>query len=353
MTAYQNFTLLDRREYFAALLQDIQATKPGEYIALTAMEFDPAVAAVAEIFAALAEAAQRGVKAYVSVDAINFMDLEAVGPFWRVHPLSRTSSPSCAPYLQLLETLKKAGGHYGVTNWPAQRSWQFVPKGRSHIKAASIGNKLYVGGCNLSNPNDIDCMISWSDKTVSSWIRTMIISMVQTQDTAQAFNLSDETLRIGPNMALLRDAGKPKQSVIYENALELIDEAKQYITITCQYFPGGRTAQHLLAAQARGVTVEILFSPPHAHRKFASLHTLDQAFEHLRLPSDFFAHRLPKHAPKLHAKVLTSDIGTMVGSHNYVEAGVLFGTAEIALRTDDTQLGQQLIQKLKQEIAQY
>ena len=39
--------------------------------------------------------------------------------------------------------------------------------------------------------------------------------------------------------------------------MQLIDEARERVLITCQYFPNDVTAAHLQAAYERGVKVEI------------------------------------------------------------------------------------------------
>jgi hypothetical protein len=53
--------------------------------------------------------------------------------------------------------------------------------------------------------------------------------------------------------------------------------------------------------------------------------------ESLRVPSHFFEGMIAKKNTMLHAKLLATDAGAMIGSHNYVRAGVALGTAEIAL----------------------
>ena len=41
---------------------------------------------------------------------------------------------------------------------------------------------------------------------------------------------------------VLIDAGVPGQSTIFENALELIDGAQEWLLLTCQFFPNSVTA---------------------------------------------------------------------------------------------------------------
>jgi len=141
------------------------------------------------------------------------------------------------------------------------------------------------------------------------------------------------------------------QSLIYDEALNMIDSAKEWIYVTCQYFPGGPTAKHLAAAQKRGVRIQIDFSHPHTHNSAAAVHHMHQLAQRARgLPRNFFAGRLDKHVPKLHAKVLATEQGAMLGSHNYVVQGVQFGTAEIALQSFDPIFSNALCDFMKDQI---
>jgi phosphatidylserine/phosphatidylglycerophosphate/cardiolipin synthase-like enzyme len=151
-------------------------------------------------------------------------------------------------------------------------------------------------------------------------------------------------------MQILIDAGVPKQSTIYDHALALIDDAREHIFFTCQYFPGGKTARHLLAAHKRGVDVRIVYSHPLAHGVKSPGHYLYNARERLRLPAEFFADQRTAKAPLLHAKVIATEKGAIVGSHNYVSQGVWLGTAEIALLNQDPAFAKAVIRKIGSDL---
>ena len=79
---------------------------------------------------------------------------------------------------------------------------------------------------------------------------------------------------------------------------------------------------------------------------------MHQMRERMRnLPEHFFAGRLGKLVPKLHAKVLASEKAAIVGSHNYVIQGVNFGTAELALHSMDPAFALAVRNFTNQEIA--
>lgn len=194
-------------------------------------------------------------------------------------------------------------------------------------------------------------MVSWQDTQTADWLFDTMRQVADQQSTKTALGGVDRGFTIDSNTTLLLDAGTPKQSLILDEAYKLIDSAKDSIFLTCQYFPGDATAQHLKAAYARGVKVTVIYSHPSAHGQLkAPAHHAYAAKERLRVPREFFAHRLPKGAPLLHAKILVTDAGSMVGSHNYVVQGVNFGTAELAMLSRDLKFGRALIDKITKQL---
>src|SRR5215471_9707231 len=160
---------------------------------------------------------------------------------------------------------------------------------------------------------------------------------IRTQSTKRALQAQDRELVLNNRTKLLLDAGKPKQSIIFKDALQLIDDAQEWLVMTCQYFPAGITIEHLLQAHKRGVHVRLYYNVPiklvsglyYDHPARPGLRTLVHhlllARARRRLPAIFFAHELPKATPYMHAKLLASEKGAMIGSHNYIAAGVNFG----------------------------
>jgi hypothetical protein len=349
-----NFRALSRTEYFNQLLHGINASQPGDRVAIATMTFAPQFPIIKQIMEAMIQAAERGVHTSLSVDAHTFMTDSAQklpGSMWLApsNP-SRYTGIFKEKYL-MLERLSKAGGHYAVTNIP-KRSFSMIPAGRSHIKAAVINDTLYIGGCNLANPHHADVMVTTDDSLASDFVFQMIQTMVQTGYTSQSFMGKDTAFPLDHRSVLLRDAGTRNQSAIYEAALEMIDTAEKSIYLTCQFFPGGPTARRLLAAQKRGVEVRIVFSHPSMHGPYSLLHQAHHGQAKMRYPHSFFAGKLTRELPYLHAKIIATDKGVLVGSHNYVTAGVRFGTAEIALRSLDPELGKTLIDCVETQLAE-
>ena len=347
----KNYTLLTRPEYFATLAAAIQAAGEGERVMVATMAFDATEPMVRNIAAEMAAAASRGAHVTLLIDAINFLldGRGSPGPLLIRRSLSNLQG-IYAETQQILESIRHAGGSYRITNIPKRRL-QLPVAGRSHIKGAVVGDSVFVGGCNLERPQQLDIMMSWADRRAADTLMEWLERIAENGQTRDAFADVDIQTRINSTTGLLLDAGVPGQSLIYDEALRLIDDAREWIYLTCQYFPGGVTARHLAMAQARGVRVEIDYAHPRSHGSAAMLQRLHQVRQRARrLPRNFFAGQLGKHAPKLHAKILASEREALLGSHNYITQGVTFGTAELALHTTDRACINALRSFMKQQL---
>jgi phosphatidylserine/phosphatidylglycerophosphate/cardiolipin synthase-like enzyme len=303
---------------------------------------------VADLMEAMVSAAKRGVQVRAIIDAHCLMvDDFRPGPLWLwANPKPEQYHGSFKAIREALQDLRQAGGTYSIANHPAKR-FSNPYAGRSHIKLALVNNLIFLGGCNFQHPEQPDIMVSWSDYATADWLRVLAGRIADAPSALLSMEGKDVEHRVADNATIFVDASLPKQSVILRQAYQLIDEAQESLAITCQYFPGGETAQRLLAAHRRGVKVRIYYSPPVAHGFQAPAHWFYNHLERRKLPPEFFAHEMPSESPKLHAKILLSEKSVMIGSHNYVQAGVNLGTAEIALRVDgDTDLNKRVTQHI-------
>jgi len=299
---------------------------------------------IPELVKALAKAGQRGAEVSLIFDAyaITYANRTAarVGAFvWPgVNP--RLQSSKHRAITNALAYLQKHGVRYAVTNQPHARIVApFV--GRSHIKTAIINNRVFIGGNNLHEPTETDEMISFVHQTTADWLYAKMHALLDKPYTLQAFGGHDISHTIDQNTTLLLDVGVKKQSIILQNAIDVIDHAQKQLLITCQYFPNGITAQALKRAVQRGVKVTVIYNMPRKHGLLESpAQFASESRERLRMPAGLFRYRLAARKPFMHAKVLASEHEAMVGSHNYISAGVAFGTAELAMRRKDPQFAQ-------------
>jgi cardiolipin synthase len=347
------FNWYTHTEYWPALRAKIDKLRKGDRMLLATMTFQPDEPEIALTLKSLYAAAGRGVYTALAVDAHDFMikdskSSSALGPLWYAQELPKRLSGPFAVRLQALQTLQqKPTGRYTILNLP-QRRFTLPIAGRSHIKLAIVNDEIFIGGCNMQGTNNIDAMVSWNDPKTADWLYITMQASMQAQSVKQAVHEQDQSLKIDPQTTLFVDAGVPKQSAILHSALQLIDAAREFVIITCQYFPNSVTAQALKRAHARGVKVRIVFPHPSMHGYVGGAGQQINMFrESLRVPKGFFTEMLPRGGDTLHAKLLITDTGTMIGSHNYVAAGVLLGTAEIALLSRDKDFAKQALKTLK------
>jgi phosphatidylserine/phosphatidylglycerophosphate/cardiolipin synthase-like enzyme len=332
----------------------VRATKKGERVAVTTMTFIPDEPLIGALMDELGAAARRGVHTYLTVDAYTFLldaETKLPGPLWFSNDLDRNIKQPYRRWRDVLRNLQKQGVQVAITNRP-QRAFSLPQAGRSHIKMAIVDDKLYVGGCNLYGPDEISLMVQFESKKTADWLFPFVQKMAETGQTSEVFKGKDLMLQIDDKTELLLDAGVRGQSIIYERALQMVNEARDWLVFTCQYLPHGVTADHLVAALRRGVEVKILFNNPREHGPIeGALEYAARFREKLRLPKSFFAGELPKGAPYLHGKLLASEGGAMVGSHNYVTTGVRLGTPELALLRRDRDFAQNLADFITQQLS--
>lgn len=340
------FSLYTRAEYYHELASMVAKTKKGDHISVATMSFMPEEPPIQRIMLELCSAARRGVNITLLVDAFPFLLGEgaAPGPLLFTRQLPRYMPRVFRARLAALRNLEAHGGKFAIVNWPGQRfSNPFA--GRSHIKFAVVNNFIFVGGCNLTKVNHLDLMVGWHDATTASRLHTFAHNVAESGSVRKTLGTQDVNISVNPTTSLLIDVGIPGQSLIMDTALSLIDTAQEGIFITCQYFPNNVTARQLAAAQERGVAVQIVYNHPSKHpMPLNLLHHAVLLTEKHRKQRGLFDYQLPRKHDFLHAKVLVTDQGCMIGSHNYVRAGVKFGTAEVALLSHDRQFGDKLIE---------
>jgi len=329
--------LLDKPAYLQHLADAIGRTKRGDRVAVASFTFEPEEPPIARLVSELCAAAQRGVQVSLAVDAYIFLlhgRRKTPGPWWFNMQAKPPLHGVFRERLAAIEVLRNSGVVVGITNQPARR-FSTPQRGRSHIKAAVVNDQVYVGGCNLSDFR-LDLMLQWHDSDTADWLYPHLCAMATLERTSEAFDGQDWAQPVQGGAMLLVDAGLPERSIILDRSLELIDTAQRWIFIASQYFPHGLTGQHLQRARQRGVTVYTMHNHPSQHGLAeGSLLHLVLLRERTRLPRSAFAGQLAKQQHYLHAKVLATEQGAIVGSHNYVPTGTKFGTAEIALQVQE------------------
>jgi phosphatidylserine/phosphatidylglycerophosphate/cardiolipin synthase-like enzyme len=346
--------ILNDHEYHAEVLRSVRATKAGDRVALMTMSFNPSEQITAALMQELIAAAKRQVRVTLVIDAISFMvqDMIPVGPLYtKFNPIPKGRRGFDAKF-HILSELRTSGGDYCITNIPT-RPLTNPFAGRSHIKFTVINDTAYLGGCNLSKTWGLDLMVRLKDQSTITWMYDFITSVIQKGNVATVLDNKDIRIPLDKATDMLVDAGRPGQSLIYGEALNLIDQAEKWIVLTCQFFPGRTTAEHIVAAQKRGVNVTVYFDPIWSRAPvLRAPHWLAEKQERKKYPAELFEHRLPKGLPRLHAKLIATEQAAMIGSHNYVVPGVTYGTAEAAILRKDVQFSKKAVEVFTKRLAE-
>ncbi|HSX17412.1 MAG TPA: phospholipase D-like domain-containing protein [Patescibacteria group bacterium] len=347
------YTFYTTTEYWAELQRRIDQTTAGGRIAMMVMDFNPTEPLMQAVFQKLFAAADRGVNVWVSVDAHTFMfnpETRSISSFLAHNDLQKLPKPLAAKLRLLRELGNKPTGHTAIINKP-KHSFSNPVAGRSHIKMSVVDDYIFVGGCNLQHTAWLDLMVGWQSKKIAGTLLAFVSDVIGNESTRTVMHGLDRCIPLDELTNLYIDAGKPGQSIILTQALALIDAAQESITMTCQYFPNAITAQHLAAAHKRGVRVEIIYSHPAMHGLVGGLgQHVSMLLERTRVPAKLFHMRLPASGPALHAKLIATEQGAIVGSHNYVRAGVRLGTAEIAVVQHTPGFSQNALAALRREL---
>ncbi|HSH55283.1 MAG TPA: phospholipase D-like domain-containing protein [Candidatus Limnocylindrales bacterium] len=346
-----NFQVYTPGDYRNVLGRLLEKSGSGDRILLTSMSMEPSEPAIGELLEQAHAAARRGATVHLGVDAFTFLMGKGLGPLW-YHP---TFPEKMHPYYQRKYDLLKSfndtpDGHSYIINKPSRR-FSLPVAGRSHLKIAIVNDYVFIGGCNFEGADWIDMMVGRQDIQAADWLYDTIVPALQQGTIRTALDSTDRELQLNDSTKLLLDAGVPNQSIILKQALTLIDSAEQWLTITCQYFPNSVTAQHLLHAHKRGVKVEIIFAHPSRQGLIGGAgQQVSLMIEKSRLPRHMFKQALKRTDPMLHAKLIACDKGVMIGSHNYVRAGVKLGTAEIALHSTNSNLTRKALAVLRRQL---
>jgi len=342
-----DFRMLSRPDYFALLAKELSRLHTGDRAVVMTMGLTPTTPEVGAVVTSMNQAAKQGADVSLIMDAFDFLingDTKVPGPLWLSSRLDfdrRMWEPFNAK-LKTLQQFSLNGVRHTVTNQPGKTFvWPFV--GRSHIKVAIVNDVIYMGGCNLNNPHELDIMLRWHDPKTANWLYQLLLDIEKVGSVRKSLHDKDIMRKLGSKTTLYIDAGVQKQSAIFDEALSMIDNAKEWIVFTSQYFAPGLGIKALDRALKRGVKITYYYSHHSMHGPIEGpLHRIAQWRERRRLPAALFEKRLPK-GQHLHAKILATENGVLIGSHNYGDMGVNSGTAEIAMKRNDVAFGKRAV----------
>jgi len=329
--------LLDKDQYIDELIQTTKLLTAKDRLIILTMSLDFRVGRGWQLFQAIKTALNAKTSVVILLDANNFMFQPGpkIGPlFYRRQNVSLLNSSSFFKLKEDLLQLEKLGAKVKLLNQPT-RPFSNPFKGRNHIKLTIISNICYFGGVNLIDNLSIDSMMRVKDDNLSNFLFDFTQRLCLKGSVKLC--LQEDLQKKFDNYELLIDKGEKKQSIIFERAIKNINDARHGIILTCQFFPDSRLIEALNRAYLRGVQVQIIYNAPTKHDfPFNIVHGLLVVYMRYikKISPDLFHHQI-KDKKFLHAKILITDDRVIYGSHNFIYAGVKYGTSELAIESHD------------------
>ncbi len=315
------FHLLQPQDYIAEATANIRKAKQRVYLMTMVLVDD---SATTDLMSALSEAAERGVEVHVAGDAFTYTDFH--GSF--IPTTHRSKRIQAANAIQ--NRLKKAGANF---IWLGRLSI-FAFAGRTHIKWCVVDNTVYCfGGVNLDEASvtNTDYMfrtenIDLADRIANEHERIVRADKSGTPLRSHRFGDDD-------NMVLI-DAGFVGDSIIYRRACYWAEQAESILLVS-QYCPTGKLNRLLKTKKS-----SLYFN----HWNTTSL--LNRWVIRIGMASTGQATSYHRRN-YLHAKFIIFSLPdgkkvAITGSHNFVWAGGLIGTREVALETTNKNIIKQL-----------
>lgn len=325
-------TPLDGVEFFTQFTEGVHAAGKGDRISIATMAFDPREKPAYELTKALLGAQARGADIRIALDDFGYLLTRQIGlvaTSWVRDPEALKSRRT------LHKSLEIAGAKVTTINTNA-RPLRSMYSGRSHAKIYAINDLGYISGHNLLETWRADTAVALNHPDAVATLHDIVGGLVATGKSQTVFQGKDRRIQLPHGDELLIDAGKPGQSLIMREALKLIDEAEEHITMTTQLFPLGRVVRHLQAAAKRGVRVDVTCAHPSTLQRPATRFLEEKIYNIQRLLYGSAAgYHTPEGLPTLHSKILMNEKKALVGSHNFDPMGVLLGNTEISLLSLD------------------
>lgn len=207
--------------------------------------------------------------------------------------------------------------------------------GRDHRKSYIADDAAWFGGLNLESNNfdDLDFMV----KITKPEIVDALVKEFERKDKPQ----NDYVVECDSQTELLVDVGKRGQSLILDKATELVRNAEKSVQVFSLFLPDGKFVSALEEARRKGVNISIVTGK--ADALGVPISKLIQKI--YKMYFEKFYSQLPLILDDhiVHAKLLIVDGKTVLfGSHNLSTLGVLAGTEEMAILSENPELARSL-----------
>lgn len=285
-----------------------------------------------ELIDALASAAERGVDVEVAADIFTYGEL---GGFFLP---TRYRTKKSRETTMMSRRFRKSGVRF---TWLG-KSRVLLASGRTHIKWCVVDDVVYsFGGVNLYEKgiNNNDFIFRTQDQELADKLLDEYSQLVKAD--SGNYSVRSHQFNYGSNKILI-DGGVFFDSIIYRRACKLAAESFK-IRLVSQYCPTGK-----LGRLIKETNSELYFNPPQ-NANFINSVVIKLG---MLLSGNKTLYKKHKY---LHAKFMIFETYdgrkvAITGSHNFVFAGVMLGTREVALETEDPRIINQLESFLKNKV---
>lgn len=236
---------------------------------------------------------------------------------------------------ETLRRLSYGGVFITFLNPPTKIEKIFPFTGRSHIKMYMVDDTVYLGGINIGDNSfkGIDFVVKYQNSEVAEALAYQFEHGEEVEEDYQRdFANGDQ---------LIVDAGDKGKSSILDRALEMVGNATDSVRAISFFTPDGRYAKALSEASKRGIDVEVI--RPEADWGINPFSAIDMK-NRMQIKMRKMYIPFIDTPQSIHAKLLIVDDSVAIfGSHNFMESGVRAGTEEIAMRTQNSEIVQGLL----------
>lgn len=240
--------------------------------------------------------------------------------------------------------LQKKGARIHYFNEPKGfiNKYIFPFFGRDHRKFIFLEKEnskciTYFGACNLDEGGFHDFMLKNEETEISQELLKNNLELWFNPKSA------DKSIELNNTEKIMIDSGHNFRSTIYNEAFQLIKNAKKQTIFVSQIPPEPHLLYELVLARLRNVEVDILI-PEFLHKQVSGFPYIF-AFLFAKIISLMFRMNLIHTSTGFtHAKILICDEVILLGSHNLSFIGVAAGTMEMSLKSKSPILLKKVLQ---------
>lgn len=331
MYMHTGFDLLPPKKYIKDLIKKIDSSQRRVLMIALVIVDD---SSTQDLIAALERASRRGVQVSIGLD-IYFT--------YRTIEDSTSKFDIIRRQLGNMRAMRKRLVASGAeVRWLGMFGMTLFSR-RTHIKWTVVDDYVYsFGGVNLYSKgiHNNDFMLRAHDRRLGEHISAEHHRVIATDRAGVGYK--SYAADINGNFVLV-DGGKSGDSIIYRHALQLAQRATKVVFVS-QYCPTGRLGRTL----KHHPNAELYFNP------WRNAEGLNRTL--IRIST--FMHRMKNRYERsdyLHAKLMLFEMPNgeeiaLTGSHNFVGAGGLLGTREVALETSDKAVIRELKRFVKKHV---